>query len=487
MSASTPQSDYRLLAVRVVPSLVILLTLVILGGTLFSAGRHFRETVREQIAGRDARILHALWLSHPFDGAEDSGLAHIAETPADQLEAILEITKLPPASGAIATRLFDTNGNFLVAFPWTVSSSRLTAEELRQLKELIPTSRFIPAARLSDLSPAPPNMDRKLTRPLLEITIPLHAQDQDRLLGIAQLVKEGESIAAEYAALDRTVLIYSVGAFLGSGAIVVLVLGLAFQQLGKVNRLLLERTKNLLQANQELTWAAKASAIGAVTSHLIHGLKNPLSGLQNFMVGLNSESPATGDTEWKLAMSTTRRMQGLVNEVVRILREQGDTVQYEISLDELIQIITAKMTPFAQQVGVQFHSCLRAEGMLANRDANLIILVLENLIHNAIQATPRGKAVTLGIESAGETMICEVRDEGPGLPEHRKGNLFKPCQSAKEQGSGIGLAISKQLASSIGADLELKSSTPHGCIFVLAVPEKLLTAKTEFKGQATVG
>ncbi len=63
-----------------------------------------------------------------------------------------------------------------------------------------------------------------------------------------------------------------------------------------------------------------------------------------------------------------------------------------------------------------------------------------------------------------------VRDHGPGLPEHVRARLFNPCQSTRQGGSGIGLAISKQLANSLSAELELESSSPSGTVFVLTVP-----------------
>jgi signal transduction histidine kinase len=172
-------------------------------------------------------------------------------------------------------------------------------------------------------------------------------------------------------------------------------------------------------------------------------------------------------------------MQSLVNEVVRILREQNDTARYKITLDELAQMIGGKVSPLAQQAGVRFHTRLNAEGTLANRDANLIFLILENLIQNGIQATPKGQTVTLSLECENGEVLCEVRDEGPGLPENLQDSLFKPCQSTKEHGSGIGLAISKQLANHIGAGLELKSSTPHGCVFALVIPVRLLAARVD--------
>jgi C4-dicarboxylate-specific signal transduction histidine kinase len=84
--------------------------------------------------------------------------------------------------------------------------------------------------------------------------------------------------------------------------------------------------------------------------------------------------------------------------------------------------------------------------------------------------------VSLTLAREGDCILAEVQDQGPGFPEGR--NVFTPCQSKKDGGSGIGLAISKQLANHLGASLELKSSSPAGCVFALSLPSTLWTPKT---------
>ena len=140
---------------------------------------------------------------------------------------------------------------------------------------------------------------------------------------------------------------------------------------------------------------------------------------------------------------------------------------------ELVEIISAKVQPFCRQAGVELITKVHTAATLSNRTANLAGLILANLIQNAIEATPKEGLVTLSFSHEADNVACEVRDEGTGFPSNRK--LFEPCHSTKEGRSGIGLAISKQLANHLGAALELRNSTPRGCVFALLLPKALWT------------
>jgi signal transduction histidine kinase len=100
----------------------------------------------------------------------------------------------------------------------------------------------------------------------------------------------------------------------------------------------------------------------------------------------------------------------------------------------------------------------------------LVLLILENLVQNAIDASPPGTTVKLAVCTEDDRVILEVADEGPGLPPEVRTRLFTACASRKKGGSGIGLAISQQLAKHLGAELGLKHSSSKGCTFKLALP-----------------
>jgi signal transduction histidine kinase len=107
---------------------------------------------------------------------------------------------------------------------------------------------------------------------------------------------------------------------------------------------------------------------------------------------------------------------------------------------------------------------------LAGRRANLAVLVLRNLLQNAIEAQPAGGWVR--IETVGGPrgeVAFRVRDGGAGLPDAVRARLFQPCVSGKPGGSGLGLALSHQLALQAGGRLELEHSDASGTCFRLVL------------------
>src|SRR5262249_50115175 len=158
--------------------------------------------------------------------------------------------------------------------------------DLDQLRELRPLGRFQPQARLASLfgkTNANASPLGTQSEPLLQVLIPVHRQSQAKLLGVIEFIMDGRPVAARFAVLDRSLLSQSILILGASGLIVSALLSYAFRRLHRSNRLLQERTQRLLEANRELALSAKTSAVGAITSHLVHGLSNPLAGLEEMV------------------------------------------------------------------------------------------------------------------------------------------------------------------------------------------------------------
>ena len=433
---------------------------------------HLRVHLREHLVNRDGEILSTVALAGQYANGTGSNLTRRINIPADQLALALDISRM--REGTLAVRLFDHEGRFVTAVPPTVEPTTLPPDELTALRQLQPASRFHGEAKLNEqfliVGPAVSSTE---TMPLLEVNIPIHARGQTQLLAAAQLLIDGRPLIREYARIDQHLWAIALGLYAGGAALLSAVLVWAYRRLRRANQQLADRTARLLRANHELSLAAKTSALGSVTAHLIHGLSNPLANLQNLL----SANPGKTSGEMETVAAATRRMQRLVDEVVRVLGEERVGEQYELSLEELADVLRHKLAAASETAGVELIVQTQTNVSLNNRTANLTLLILENLVHNALKATAVGRAVRVVFSSSWDGgMLCSIADEGPGMPAELLPRLFTPCRST-HCGSGLGLAISKQLANQIGAELALKTSSPAGCEFTLKLPAEL------FKGE----
>jgi signal transduction histidine kinase len=368
------------------PFLVIGLALAVLGGTLAWSALDLRARIHAQIVRRDGEILEAVTLmQHLNDQSAGVTIATLAD-PGEQFELALKVSRLRDVLGV---RIYSAEGKFVNAFPANIVATALPPADLAQLRDLHAVSYFVPKGRLQEQDLLAET--NTAAAPLLFVEVPLRTDDKaHHLAGVIQFLMDGSNIASQYASLDRNLALKFSTAFVVAAGILMAGLGLALRRVQRANRQLSERTRNLLQANRELALAARTSAVGAVTSHLIHGLKNPLSGLRNFVNTRNEDRSNGSDTEWLMAVSTTQRMEELINRVVRVLQEQQTGAEYEISIAELVEMVAQKSKAMAESSGVRCETKVMFDRSFSIREADLILLILENLVQNGIEATPPG-------------------------------------------------------------------------------------------------
>jgi signal transduction histidine kinase len=450
-------------------ALGVSLALAVLGLTIFGGWLLVRSLVRQQIAQRDAEALHATTLMEQLD-ARTGGEGELLDSD-EQIgfDAAVRASRL---KGVMGIRFFNSAGQFTDSFPATIQPRQLSTQAREAVSRLQPFSRFAPDTPLSDIFIYLPqfatgNIPRVAT---LRVTVPLHRRDSTNLAGAAQFIVEGESIAQEYARLDRHLGGLAVAAFAVSGLLLVAMLWPAFRQVGRLNRELAQRNERLSRANQELALAARASALGAVSAHLMHGLRNPLASLSQFVSGQGNGIARQKDEEVQDALTAARRMQSLVDQTLEVLADARGEPAYEVTVKELLEGARQRVEALAATRGVSLSTVAAGDQMLSSRAANLLRLILVNLLENAVQVTSPGGKVSLAGELQDGRLILRVQDQGPGFPEPLRPSLFLPCRSTREGGSGLGLAISKQLAEHLGANLDLRESTSSGCLFVLDLP-----------------
>ena len=457
----TPLSNPRRVAV-----LAGLATVAIFGALIALITVQLRERVRAEVLQREAEAIHAV-AKMQIANAEER-----LELPAEALDellffAVLESSKL---RGVFTVHVYDARGALHDSL--RPPGARKAPERWWPAVQPAAAARFTPETSLEEaLGYRDGARGQRARIPLLEVVVPLESGTRGPV-GAAHYWIDGAPLAAEFARIDRALAQQAGIAFAGGALLITLVLALAFAPLVRTQRQLLEQSADLARANAELDFAAKTGALGAISAHLIHGLKNPLAGIEGFVAehATGTADPIRGQA-WRSAMETTQRLRGLVNEVVTVLRDdETGQADYRVPVAEMVDSAKARLVALAAEADVRLVTEAEPGAELTARVANLAGLVLANLLTNAIQATPRGGKVSLSAQVRGERVEFRIADSGAGLPAGVQAALFRPVQSQKPGGGGLGLAISHRLARHAGGELELVRSDSSGTVFRLSVP-----------------
>jgi signal transduction histidine kinase len=426
------------------PVLGILLSLGLLGGALAYTQRLQRRELEAQLARREGELLAGM-LNRQLAGALTNA------GPDELLLALLDTTLSPDLPGLASIQVYRLDGEFWMALPGPNNGPRLPEADLDAARAGETRAEFIPA--------------REGAIPELRVTSLLRPDVDRPASAIVELRIEATALSAEFEVLERSLRAQTWRTFLLAGLATTAVLAFAFWRLARTNRLLRERSQHLELANRELVLTAKTSAVGAVASHLVHGLKNPLAALQEFV------NTATMDDAPE-AMATARRMRSMIDDVVRVLRDENGLGQFELPADEVLRVLERRLGPGARERGAKVTvNSAAALPELPNRTANLVLLILENLCQNALQCGPATGSVRVSAQKSDRGVVeFLVEDDGPGLPESVRKHLFSPVTSTKPGGTGLGLALSHQLARHLGATLDLVRTDSTGTTFRLKLP-----------------
>jgi signal transduction histidine kinase len=112
----------------------------------------------------------------------------------------------------------------------------------------------------------------------------------------------------------------------------------------------------------------------------------------------------------------------------------------------------------------------------ARTDRVLVAAVLDNLLSNALKYSPPGTQVTVRVSADAGWVVCEVRDEGPGLDPADQARLFQrgvrltPKPTGGESSEGYGLAVAKELVEKLGGEIQCESVLGQGSRFRFRLP-----------------
>lgn len=225
---------------------------------------------------------------------------------------------------------------------------------------------------------------------------------------------------------------------------------------------ILERTSGLL-------------AVGTVAAGLAHEIRNPLVAVQTFLQILPDrlDDPEVTNEFRTVALAEVRRVSKLIGDLLGMTRTPGVSLA-PTDLEDVVDQVVRLLRVSAERSQIELRRAGSALPM-GYADAPRLKQALLNLVLNAIQASPAGAVVTVGtctsVDAAGRRFVeIAVRDQGPGIPTHQREAIFDPFFTTKEAGTGLGLAMARQIVVDHGGEIHVASEEGAGSTFFLQVP-----------------
>lgn len=241
-----------------------------------------------------------------------------------------------------------------------------------------------------------------------------------------------------------------------------------------------ERTEAAEQANE---------AKGLFLSMMSHELRTPLNAIGGYseLIAMGLRGPVTPETIDYLAriQRASQHLQTLIGDILEFTHLETGRATYEIEdvpINQILGEAAELLDPQISEAGITFHldRCVTQDGLdrcVVRADRKKLRQILINLLANAVKFTPLAGRVTLSAELRGSTVYVSVADTGRGIPTEEWSRIFEPfvqidrsATTARNQGVGLGLPISRQLARGMTGDLTVESEPGIGSTFTLSLP-----------------
>ncbi len=218
----------------------------------------------------------------------------------------------------------------------------------------------------------------------------------------------------------------------------------------------------------------------AVMSHELRTPLNAISGYAELLeMGVRGPVSEPIRQDLRRIQRNQRHLLAMINDVLNFAKLEAGRVHFDISdvpLHDLLFGVDALIEPQVRARGLRYEYQACDESLTVSADPEKLQQILINLLTNATKFTEPGGVITLDCGPDDQRVTIRVRDTGIGIAPEKLTSIFEPFvqvdtrHTRAQEGVGLGLAISRDLALGMGGDLRAESKLGEGSLFTLTLP-----------------
>jgi signal transduction histidine kinase len=216
----------------------------------------------------------------------------------------------------------------------------------------------------------------------------------------------------------------------------------------------------------------KQASIDELSSSIAHEIRNPIAAAKSLVQQMGEDPTSVENVEYaKVAIEELDRVEHRVSHLLKYAKEED----YQFALVNLATVVDSALTQLRAKLDAAKVAVSRnyIAGPTVQADAEKLRQVFANVLDNAIDslgAVPEGRRIDLFLENGDNRATVRLRDNGCGIPEDKVARIFNPFFTTKENGTGLGMAISRKIVEAHQGSMDVVSEVGRGTEFKVTLP-----------------
>ena len=215
-------------------------------------------------------------------------------------------------------------------------------------------------------------------------------------------------------------------------------------------------------------------------ANVSHEMKTPLAVMQNYVTLLQTpDLPEEKRIEYAKAITdASRRLADMMTNILKLNRLENQQIYPNLTTFELGEQLCECLLQYEsvwERKNIEIETEI-SEGVFISADAELLMLVWNNLFSNAFKFTEEGGKVSLSLTADGKYATVKVSDTGCGMSAEVGAHIFEKFYqgdtSRATQGNGLGLPLVKRILELVGGSISVQNVEGKGCQFTVKIPKK---------------
>lgn len=238
---------------------------------------------------------------------------------------------------------------------------------------------------------------------------------------------------------------------------------------------LVQTRERMADANRRLVQHEKLASIGRMAATIAHEIRNPLTSVKLNIQKVAEEEGLAEMVQAHLGLSLEGidQIERFIKELLNFTRVQELILErwpVDVVVDESLKVIRGTLDQ--KRIAVERACAPGLPAVLA--DADKLRQVFLNILRNAQEALEPGGTVRIAcdtVDEGGRTLVrIRIADDGPGIPEKDRPNVFEPFYTTKPSGFGLGLANARKIVEQHRGTIAVAEGAGPGCEFVILIP-----------------